>query len=95
MQRLVTYIGFAIKSNSIIKGLDEISKTKKRQFVLLVAEDISQNSKEKIQNISNNKNIPLVTVDKDLFLQLNLVGVKILGITDPNLAKAILAVNEK
>ena len=90
MQRINSYIGFAIKSNHIIKGIDDLTKTRKKVSLILVSNELKGNSKDKVQQLSNSKNIPLKEIENQIFIDLNLIGVKILGITDPNLAKAII-----
>ena len=90
MQRIMTYIGFAVKSNHIVKGIDEILKTRKRVSLIVISNDLKGNSKDKIDLYSQNKNIPVKEIENQIFTNLNLIGVKVLGITDPNLAKALL-----
>lgn len=90
MQRIMTYIGFAVKSNHIVKGIDEILKTRKRISLIVISNELKGNSKEKIDSYSQNKNIPVKEIENEIFTSLNLIGVKVLGITDPNLAKALL-----
>lgn len=90
MQRIKSYIGFAIKSNHVIKGIDDLTKTRKKVSLILVSNELKGNSKDKVHQLSNSKNIPLKEIENQIFIDLNLIGVKILGITDPNLAKAII-----
>jgi len=93
MQRLKTFIGFAVKSNSILKGLDDILRSRKKLGVILVSNDIKSNSREKIEAFCKLKYIKLINIDSEILNELNLFGVKILGITDPNLANAIINEN--
>ena len=90
MQSISSYIGFALKGNLIVKGLDDILKSRKKIWLILTTNEIQDNSKTKLENYATLKQIPLKIVTKETFTDLNLFGVKILGITDPNLAKAII-----
>ena len=90
MQKILTYVGFAIKSNKKIFGLDDLLKTKKKIGVILYSSSLEPNSYTKLDKFSNINNIKAIKVDPDLFVSLNISGVKVLGITDPNLAKAII-----
>lgn len=90
MQKIVSYIGFSIKSNQIVKGLDEILKTKKKIGVILTTKNLKDNSFEKLNKHINNKNIIVLEFKPEQFEKFNLVGVKVLGITDKNLAQAII-----
>lgn len=89
MSKISAYVGFAIKSNAIIKGLDDIVKTRKRIGVILYSSDLNMNSETKLQSFVNLKNINIIKLSKESFDELNLVGVKIVAITDPNLSLAI------
>ena len=90
MQRIKTYIGFAIKSGAVIKGLDDILRSRKKIALILASDVVKDNSMEKIQNYTKVKQIPLQQVNQSVLDELNLTGVKIMGITDPNLANAII-----
>ena len=90
MQQIMTYIGFAVKSNHIVKGIDEVLKTKKKIFLIVISNELKGNSKEKLEMFSQNRNIQIKEIGNEVFMNLNLIGVKVLGITDPNLAKALL-----
>lgn len=92
MDKISSYIGFAIKSNSVVKGLDDILKSKKRIEVIIVSFTIKENSYEKLQNFAIQKNIKVIKIDQSVFDALNISGVKILGVTDKNLASAIIKI---
>ena len=89
MSSIKTYIGFAVKSGANIKGADDIIKTRKKVALILVEKDLKENSRKKIEEFSNKKNIPILEVEVGLLNELNLRGVKILAITDENLANAV------
>lgn len=89
MQKIKTYIGFAIKSNHIIKGIDEVLKSKKRVGLALMSDELKANSQDKLIKWAETKGISLAHISQDIFNELNLVGVKVLGISDPNLITAI------
>ena len=90
MSSIVSYIGFAIKSGAVIKGLDDVLKSKKRIYLILVTEDTQINSKSKITEFATLKSIPLSIIKPNMFESLNIFGVKIMAITDKNLAGAII-----
>ena len=90
MSSFKTYIGFANKSGAIIKGLDDIVKSRKKIYLVLCTADIKENSKEKIEDYSMKKNIPIIKIEREILNELNIGGVKILAITDKHLATAII-----
>ena len=93
MQRIKTYIGFAIRSNHIIKGLDDITKSRKKIYVIVLTDGLMQNSIDKLDKFLENKDIKKILVNSQVFSDLNIDGVKVLGITDKNLADAIIKHN--
>ena len=90
MSSFKTYIGFAIKRGAVIKGLDDIVKSRKRIYLILCTSDIMKNSRVKIEDYSNKNEIPIINIEGDVLNELNIGGVKILAITDKNLATAIM-----
>lgn len=85
-EKIKTYIGFAIKSNAVCYGIDNLKKNIK---LVLYNETISNNSIDKIKKFCEELKV--------LSIQLNLEdskllpdGVKVLGIKNINLAKAIM-----
>lgn len=93
MDKISTFIGFAVKSNKIIKGLDDLEKTKKRIYLVLYTTDLNENSKQKLDKLTSIKKIQAKEIDPKLLTDINIVGVKVLGITDVNLANAIKNLN--
>ena len=89
MQKIISYIGFAVRSNHIIKGLDDLQKTKKKVFVVVLANDLQESSQNKLKKYLEIKHIDSIKIENRELESLNLNGVKVLGITDQNLAQAI------
>ena len=89
MSSIKTYIGFANKSRAVVKGIDDILRTRKRIYLILCTSDVMENSREKIKDYSIKKEIPIKEIEREILNELNIGGVKILGITDKNLACAI------
>jgi len=90
MNSIMKYVGFAIKSGAIIKGADDILKSKKKAHLILMVESTQANSKHKIIEHADKKGVKISIVEDKIIEQLNLKGVKILAITDKNLATAII-----
>jgi len=91
--KIDTMIGFAVKSGNISLGY-KITKSEinNRVYLVIVAEDISINIKEKLEKVIENKNIYYIQykTKEELgnILGKNLVGV--LGIKDKNMTKYII-----
>lgn len=89
MSSVKTYIGFANKSGAIIKGVDDIMRSKKIISLIIASEELKENSRIKIINFAEKKNIPIIDIESGILTELNLHGVKVLAITDNNLANAV------
>lgn len=91
INKLETYLGFSVKSNSIIFGYDNILKTRKKLDVVIFC----SSAQEKIIKPILNLEFKCVKL-KDLKLSdlLNRENVKVIGIKNYNLTKAILSYNE-
>lgn len=99
LKKLTAYIGFAKKSGRITIGsaltVDGIrSGGRKTPLVAVCASDASKNTKSRIENSCNYYEVPLVKAPVTCEELGNIVGkgtaVSVVGITDMNLADAIL-----
>ena len=89
LNKVKSYINFAKRSKSIVFGVDDIIKSNKIKIIVLSG-GLADNSKQKIDKISQTKNILKVELDKNLFFELiQNDSIKIFAITDASLAKAI------
>lgn len=83
MNKINSYIGFAIKSRKVVYGADNILSSKNCKLIV-ASTDLAQNTIDKLKT----KNIQIVMVDHSEFQTLNLRGL-VVGITDENLSNAI------
>lgn len=89
LSKMKTYIGFATKSNSIKFGTDNILKAKHSK-IILVSDEIADNSYQKVTVFAKKLGIEIAKLSKDIFADLiNKEGVKAVSITNENLADAI------
>ena len=56
MNKIISYIGFAIKSNKVLSGQSVLKHTNKPLYLVLVCSQASQNLKDLAQNIANKHN---------------------------------------
>ena len=84
-----TYLGFAIKSRAVKFGVDDISKCKKAELIL-VSDSLRESSFNKITKFSTQNNIDLLKIGLENFEDLlDNKSVKAVAILDKNLALAI------
>ena len=85
--RLFTFVGFAVKSNKIKYGVDNIVSCKKAPKIVLVATDLSDNSLKKLDEYLQKHGTERFTVDLERLLPER--NCKAIGITDAHLAEAV------
>ena len=91
--KIETYIGFAIKSNAVQWGIDNITLKKARANIIILDYSLSDNSAKKIRNYALRNNIEIIEID-NLPALCGRQGTKAIGICDKNLATAIKKVIE-
>ena len=90
MNKIISYIGFANKSNALIAGQTPLKRTKKTLHLILVCSSGSENLKNLAKNLSVKHNCQYLITSNNLEDLTNIKDIKIVGITDENLSKAII-----
>ena len=89
LSKIKTYINFAKRSNNIIYGVDDILKSK-HLYLVLISNDLSESSKNKLQKYIESKKITYFFLTNTQISEFcNNDSVKVFAITDKNLANAI------
>lgn len=90
-QKINTFINFAVRARKVIFGVDKIKTSKIIPLVIIYDEALSDNSKKQIDKYSLENNVQLFKVEKDYLNNLlKRNNVKVIGIVDESLAKAII-----
>ncbi|MCM1194977.1 MAG: hypothetical protein NC332_03485 [Firmicutes bacterium] len=87
--KIETYIGFAIKKGSVVFGCDNVAVYKKKMYLLLATESLSDNSYSVLENVAVKRNCPLKRIADYLILANR--NCKALAVCDKSLADAILS----
>ena len=61
-EKVFTYLGFCIKSGNILFGYESVLAAKKRTYLILLGEDLSENSRKKVLRFGEEKNIQTITI---------------------------------
>lgn len=89
VNKIKTYVGFAIKSKQIKFGIDEILKNKFLDLIL-VSSELAESSKSKLENFASKTHSKLIELEQNqIDFVLNKTGVKVFAITNKGLADAI------
>ena len=90
MNKISSYVGFAIKARKVLIGQSLIKGNKTKQiYCLLVCSSASENLINLAQNVASKQNCELITINnlEDLT---HISGLKIIAITDESLGNAII-----
>ncbi|MBR2623090.1 MAG: hypothetical protein IKD15_02565 [Clostridia bacterium] len=89
--KIETYLGFCIRSRSIIFGAETIEKQKKGVFLLVIDGGIGKNSLKPMLRAQEKLGCPLYITDEGALAQwVHRPAVKAVAITDNNLASAMI-----
>ena len=95
MNKIISYLGFAQKSNNCIMGQTPIKRTTKQLHLIIVCDSASENLKDLARNVANKHDCELIISKIELSQLIKFKDIKIIGITDENLSKAIIENKEK
>jgi hypothetical protein len=90
MNKIISYLGFAIKSNNCITGQTGLKTTTKQLSLIIVDKTASENLKNLAENLAKKHKCELITSKVQLSELIKNSEVKIVGLTDENLSKAII-----
>ncbi len=90
MNKIVSYLGFAIKANKIVVGQSAIKRTLKQLHLIMVCSTASQNLKDLAKNVAAKQKCACIESQQQLDSLTHLENIKILALTDESLSKAII-----
>ena len=90
MNKIISYIGFAVRSNNLIAGQTPLKRTKKQLHVILVCNSGSENLKNLAKNLAVKHGCEYIITKPSLETLTNVNNIKIVGITDENLSRGII-----
>ena len=90
-EKIVSYIGFALRARKIKAGVNAIGTVKRGIYLLIMGESAAPNTKKEALSLAARHHAKIV-VTKDILLA-DIVGkenCKLVALTDRNLSRAIL-----
>ena len=90
MNKIRSYIGFAIKSNSILMGQSKIKHYNKQIDLIVLSNDATDNLKNLAKNVAIKKQCNTIILNCKLEDLINTSNIKIIAITNLDLANGIL-----
>lgn len=96
-KKILGLIGLAARARKVSYGADsvELQIQKRKVYLIILAEDSSQRTKEKFHKISEKYSVPMIVIEKIELLSkaIGKSNKAILGIEDVNIAKEIQKIN--
>lgn len=93
-KKVISYLGFAKKSGNLVSGVNTctFSMAKGKVKLMLLSEDISENSEKKIMKEIRKHNVPYVRYGSSAELShaVGTEGRNVFGLCDKNFAEVIL-----
>ncbi len=90
MNKIISYLGFAKKSNNLVTGQTALKKSKKQFHLILVDNTASENLQNLAKNLANKHICEFIISKIKLTELIKQEDIKILGIIDENLSIAII-----
>ncbi len=94
MEKISSYIGFALKAGKTIVGQTSLKNSKEHIKLIIVDFNSGENLIKLTKNLSVKHNCPHIITKIPLAELTHKPDIKIIGITDENLSKAILKYKE-
>jgi len=95
MNKIISYLGFAQKSNNSITGQTALKRCTKQLCLIIVCDSASENLKNLGKNLAIKHKCERIISKVKLENLLNKKDIKIVGITDQNLSDAIIIYRDK
>jgi len=90
MNKIISYIGFAIKSKKVISGQTPVKITREQLHLVLVCSSASDNLKNLAKNVATKHGCEYIVTKPKLEDLTHMKDIKIIALTDENLSRAII-----
>lgn len=89
--KIATLIGFAVKANKLIYGMDELKEGSRKRYLIVFCHSLSERGKAEIKEIALRDKVPLIETKtkklEDIVFKRNC---KIIGIANKQMSEAII-----
>lgn len=88
-EKIESLLGFAVKAGKVLYGIDAIENLRSRVYLILYGYDLGENTLNKLISVAQYRKVPLIRTGKPMNELVFREGVKIVGISDRQMAKAM------
>ena len=90
VDKVESILGFAVRARKLIYGIDNVESFRKRRYMIMICNTLSDRSKKRCLELAEKQHIPLIAV-KHVTLE-NLIHktkCKVIALTDRQMSQAI------
>ena len=89
--KVASLIGFAVKANKLIYGVDELIEGKRKRYLIIYCHTLSDRSKAAVKEVALRDKVPLIeTKGKKLEEIVYKNNCKVIGVSNKQMADAII-----
>lgn len=89
--KIETLIGFAIRANKIIYGIDNIEILRKKRYLIVVCNSLSERTLKRVMSAAQERKIPVIRVKHKLLEDVvHKTQCKVIAVKDNQMSTAIM-----
>ena len=89
--KVATLIGFAVKANKLIYGLDELEEGTRKRYLIVYCSTLSDRAKAAVKRVAKRDNVPIIeTLNRRLEDIVYKRNCKVIGIANKQMSEAII-----
>lgn len=90
--KIASLVGFAVKANKVIYGLEELARGKRKRYLVMCSPTLSARSRDSALGVAKRDGVPIIeTVGTTVEQLTHKRNCKIIGISDKQMSDAIIA----
>ncbi len=89
--KVATLIGFAVKANKLIYGLDELEEGKRKRYLIVFCNSLSERGKAEVKELALKNKVPAIeTLTVKLEDIVHKKNCKVIGVANKQMSEAII-----
>ena len=89
--KIATLIGFAVKANKLIYGLDELEEGTRKRYLIVYCSTLSERGEAALKRVAKRDNVPMIkTLSRRLEDIVYKRNCKVIGIANKQMSEAII-----
>lgn len=89
--KIVSLLGFAVKADKLIYGLDELKQGTRKRYLIICCHSLSERGKKEVLYVAERDNVPLIEVKTQRLEDvIHKTDCKVVGLKNKSMAEAII-----